>query len=347
MLSACAHPESQTSAGAKAATRVSEPRRVANTDWPGPATVLAVDRRGAFGANLSGLVAGMEHETVVLWGVRNGPSRLYRIVADGELWRSDTAAGWSNGRRLRYPSGSGSPDAEGVTLAAGGAVGGVYVASERDNDLGNVSRNSVLRFEVAGGRGALRATHEWRLNSLLPAVPPNRGIEAITWIPDADLVASGFRDSARGERYDPAHYPDHGSGLFVVGLEANGALYVLALDHRTQQATLVTTVRTGRPAVKGLDYDGSARELWASCDERCGGGVRVLAVDTVATSPTLGSFAVTRAFAAPTGRPSSNHEGFALAPMATCADGRRDVFWADDNALGGHALRRGRITCAR
>jgi len=336
MLAACASADSTTGA----------PHSVTREAWPGPPDVSAVDSPGVFGTNLSGLAAGTEDDVIVLWAVRNSPSRLYRVVEDGERWRSDTAGGWSEGRQLRFPDGSGAPDAEGVTLTTGSAAG-VYVASERDNDLGDLSRNSVLRFDVHAGSGLLTATHEWRLNQLLPAVHPNRGIEAITWIPDEDLVAAGFRDASRGALYDPARYPDHGGGLFIVGLEANGALYVLALDHRTQQAALVATVRTGRPAVMGLDYDGSTRELWASCDESCGGGIDVLTVDTVAASASVGAFIRTRAYAAPAGRPSSNHEGFALAPMATCADGLRDVFWADDNALGGHALRRGRIACAR
>jgi hypothetical protein len=316
-------------------------------DWPGPPDVAAIDGPKRLGANLSGLVASLEGEAVVLWAVRNGPSRLYRIVAAGAEWRPETAPDWSDGRRLRYPNGSGAPDAEGVTLTDAGAAAGVYVASERDNERGRTSRNSVLRYVVTDGRGALRATHEWRLNALLPAVPPNSGVEAITWIADTALVAAGFRDERRGEPYDPARYPDHGDGLFVVGLEANGMLYVLALDHRTQEVALVARVRTGMRSVMGLSYDAERRELWASCDESCGGGLRVLAVDTVRTSSARGNLTVTRAYVAPRGRPESNHEGFALAPLATCTDGLRDVFWADDGALGGHALRRGRLVCGR
>lgn len=319
--------------------------RLAPRSWPGPSTVVAIDRPGVLGGNLSGVTAVVEDGAVVLWAVRNAPSRLYRIVADGTSWRPDTAAGWADGRRLRYPNGSGSPDAEGVTLTAGGVEAGVYVASERDNDRGAVSRNSVLRFDVRAGSGALTATHEWQLNRLLPAVLPNRGIEAITWIPDADLVAAGFQDLARGTPYDPANYPDHGDGLFVVGLEANGALYVLALDHRTQRAALVATVRSGMASVMALEYDPATRELWASCDESCGGGVRVLSVDTTTASPSVGAFVLRRAYAPPAGRPASNHEGFAIAPLATCAAGFRHVFWTDDEAYSGHALRRGRIAC--
>ena len=320
---------------------------VVREGWPGAPLVTEVDSPGAFGTNLSGLAAAMEQDTLVLWAVRNEPSRLYRIVADGVQWRADTADGWGDGRPLRFANGSGSPDAEGVALTAGGAAAGVYVASERDNDLGEVRRNSVLRFDLTAGAGELAATHEWSLNALLPESAPNRGVEAITWIPDADLVAVGFRDEARGERFNPARYPDHGDGIFVVGLEGNGSLYLLALNHATQQATLLATVRSGMAAVMALEYDAAERTVWAICDESCGGESRLLTVDTVASSLTFGRFVLTRAFLGPAGLPSSNHEGFALAPPATCADGFRAVFWADDDALGGHALRRGWLPCGR
>jgi len=320
---------------------------VVRESWPGSPLVTEVDVRGAFGADLSGLATAMEHDTLVLWAVRHDPSRLYRIVADGAQWRADTAAGWGEGRALRFADGSGAPDAEGVTLSAAGVAAGVYVASERDTDRGDVRRNSVLRFDVMSGVGELTATHEWLLNALLPESAPNRGVEAITWIPDADLVAVGFRDEARGEPYDPARYPDHGDGIFVVGFEGNGSLYLLALNHVTQQATLVATVRTGMAALMALEYDAEERTVWAVCDESCGGESRLLSVDTVSSSPTFGAYVLTRVFRVPAGLPSSNHEGFAVAPSATCADSRRAVFWSDDDALGGHALRRGWLPCGR
>jgi len=338
-------------AGAVACTSesptVGAPTIVVRESWPGSSEVTPVDSPEAFGTNLSGLAAVMEGDTLVLWGVRNDPSRLYRVVADGAQWRADTANGWSEGRPLRFTNGSGSPDAEGVALTAGGAAAGVYVASENDNNLGDVRRNSILRYDVMGGAGDLTATHEWLLNALLPESAPNRGVEAITWIPDADLVAAGFRDQARGERFNPARYPDHGDGIFVVGLEGNGSLYLLALNHVTQEATLLATVRIGMAAVMALEYHAAERTIWALCDESCGGESRLVAVDTVASSLSFGTFVLTRAFLGPVGLPSSNHEGFALAPNATCAEGLRAVFWADDDALGGYALRRGWLPCGR
>jgi hypothetical protein len=55
-----------------------------------------------------------------------------------------TADGWAYGKLLHYPTGLGAPDAEGMTRAESSSTA-VYVASERDNDAGSVSRMSVLR----------------------------------------------------------------------------------------------------------------------------------------------------------------------------------------------------------
>ena len=47
----------------------------------------------------------------------------------------------------------------------------------------------------------------------------------------ATWSASGFIDESTGAAYDPARYPNHGTGLFFVGVEANGIIYGYALDH--------------------------------------------------------------------------------------------------------------------
>ena len=44
-------------------------------------------------------------------------------------------------------------------------------------------------------------------------------------------MAAGFCDERPFKAYNPADYPDHGTGLFFVGVEANGQIYGYALDH--------------------------------------------------------------------------------------------------------------------
>jgi hypothetical protein len=41
-----------------------------------------------------------------------------------------------------------------------------------------------------------------------------------------------------------------------------------------------------------------------------------------------------------------NNEGFALASQAECVGNTKPVFWADDAATSGHALRGGTVTCS-
>ncbi|PSM44632.1 hypothetical protein C6Y14_00315 [Streptomyces dioscori] len=60
---------------------------------------------------------------------------------------------------------------------------------------------------------------------------------------------------------------------------------------------------------------------------------------------TTGVFTVTAVFSCPAGMPNYNNEGFSLAGSGECVAGSKPVHWADDTNDGGHALRRGTITC--
>jgi hypothetical protein len=130
--------------------------------WPGDAGIQTVDRVHAFSGNLSGLTyEGSDHVGTpgVLWAVRNGPGSLFRLVWNGTMWTPDATGSWHTAKALRYPDGTGTPDAEGVTFAERGSAGGIYVATEQDNDT-RVIRNSVLRFDVNAVGMTLTATHE-------------------------------------------------------------------------------------------------------------------------------------------------------------------------------------------
>jgi hypothetical protein len=317
--------------------------------WPGGAGVQTADVANALGGNVSGLTyeGSGSAEPSVLWATKNGPGKLYRTTwsAGTSTWVPDGSNGWSAGKALRYPNGTGDPDAEGVTLAGGASGGGVYVATERNNSASTVSRNSILRFDVSGAGSTLTATHEWNLTADLPAVGSNTGLEAITWVPDSYLVARRFFDESKSHAYAPAEYPNHGDGLFFVGVEANGRLYAYALDHSTGTFTRVASVASGLTGVMGLEFDAELSNLWATCDDGCSGRSAVLEVDTRAGSASLGRLVVSRVFERPTGMANLNNEGFALAPQSECAGDVKPVFWADDSATGGFALRRGTVTC--
>jgi hypothetical protein len=315
--------------------------------WPGDAGVVTADGLNVFGGNLSGLVyEGSGSSTPgVLWAVRNGPGALFRLIFDGSIWTPDSTNTWSAGKTLLYPGGTGSPDSEGVTFTSGGPTGGMYVATERDNNANGISRNSILRFDVSAADATLTATHEWNLTADLPAVGPNLGMEGITWIPDAFLVSQGFVDESTGgvaTAYNPADYPDHGAGLFFVGLEATGGIYVYALNHANGTFTRIATIASGFPGVMDLHFDRELgmNNLWAVCDDTCSGRSAVLHIG-VGT----GKFVVTQTFDRPAGMPNLNNEGFAIAPLMECVADQRPAFWADDSETGGHAVRKSTLTC--
>lgn len=303
--------------------------------WPGAATVTVSDPADLFTSDMSGLAFSASGDT--LWAVDNGRGILHRLVRDGAQW--SPAPGWTGGATLRYPSGSGTVDAEGVVAVGAEA----FVAAERDNSASGVSRPSILRYTPGAAAGELTATGEWNLVGDLPTIGANAGLEGIAWIPDAALVAGGFTDETTGAVYDPSRYPGHGEGLFFVGLEANGTVYAYALDLAGDGFTRVATVDSGFPAVMELEYDAASGALWALCDDTCDGRSAVLELTPLEDGATQTAFTVTRVQDRPADMPNLNKEGFALSPV--CADGFRTAVWADDGDTGGHSLRDGSVDC--
>jgi uncharacterized protein (TIGR03437 family) len=310
--------------------------------WPGAATVENAGPVGVFNGNLSGLIYEPSGGPTpgVIWAARNGPGSLFRLTFNGTIWTPDTANSWATGKQLRYPNGSGDPDAEGVTLAGNSSNGGLFVSTERDNSVSGVSRLSILRFDPAATGAVLTATHEWNLTADLPAAGPNLGLEAITWVPDSYLTSRNFFDESKNRTYNPADYPNHGSGIFFVGVEASGIVYAYALDQAGTNFTRLATIPTGLAGVMDLQFDRDQNDLWAVCDDTCQGRSVVFRIDST------GKFTAARRFERPTGMPNLNNEGFAIAPAALCTANGKPVFWADDGETGGHAIRRGTLNCS-
>jgi PKD repeat protein len=315
--------------------------------WPGQNQVTIVDNANTFGTNLSGLfyqpaAAGAPD---ILWGVQNQPSTVYQLTLNGTVWTPVTTNGWTSGKTIHYPDGTGSPDSEGMTMAELVSPAIVYVSTERDNNNGGVSRLSVLRFDTSAAGTSMTATHEWNLTSDLPVVGSNLGLEAITWVPDSYLTANGFVDESTGAAYDPTRYANHGTGIFFVGLEGNGMVYGYALNHATGAFQRVATTTTGQPAVMDLSFDRDTGNLWAYCDNTCANKAPVLRMDVTPGSATRGHFVLRKTFDHPSTLPDVNNEGIAFAPDAECSGGFKAFFWTDDNNTGGHALRRDSIPC--
>ncbi|MER0243643.1 lamin tail domain-containing protein [Streptomyces sp. HSW2009] len=302
--------------------------------WPGGSSVATADGSNVFGEDLSGLY----QENGVLWGAQNN-GKLWRLVRDGSGgWKPDTASGWSSGKTLRFPGGSGHPDSEGVTLTGAGSAGGAFVASERNGDASGTSRLSVLKYDVSGSGSSLTAAKEWNLTSDLPSTGSNLGFEGITWVPDTALTGAGFKDASTGAAYNPASYGAHSGGVFFVGVEGTGTIYGYVLaDSGTY--TRVASFSSGMSGVMELQWEPQASRLWAVCDDTCDGQHRTLKIDT------SGAFATTAVYNRPSGMPNYNNEGFSLAGASECVAGSKPVYWSDDANDGGHALRRGTVTC--
>ncbi|MBT2471282.1 lamin tail domain-containing protein [Streptomyces sp. ISL-66] len=302
--------------------------------WPGGSSVSTADASNVFGEDLSAL----QQDGSVMWGAQNS-GKLWRLVKNGSGgWRPDTTGGWSAGKSLRFPAGSGSPDSEGVTVTGAGASGGVYVASERNAASSGTSRLSVLRYDVSGTATTLTAGKEWNLTQDLPAVSSNLGLEAVTWVPDGYLTGAGFKDASTGAAYDPARYGAHTNGVFFVGLEGTGTIYGYVLAD-SGAYTRVAAFSSGMSAIMELQWEPRANRLWAVCDDTCSGRHRTLRVDA------SGAFAPSAVLNRPSGMSNLNNEGFAIAPAAECVAGSKPVYWSDDSNTSGHALRKGTVTC--
>lgn len=319
--------------------------------WPGTNTVAVVDATGTFSSNASGLMyeAGANNGADVLWVAQNGIGSIHRMLFNGSIWTRDQNNGWGAGKKTHYTDGTGEPDTEDLTFTTGSAAG-MYIVSERNNQNNGVSRPSILRYDLtaAGSATDLTATNEWVLTADLPVVAANSGLEAITWIPDNILTSQGFYDNSKSKVYNPADYANHAGGLFFVGLEGNGMVYVYALDHATSTFTRITSFTTGFPSgVMALSFDRELGQLWATCDDTCHGLSDIFVIDQTPGSPTLGQFKLTHILARATNLPDVNNEGFTFAPQAACVGGFKPAFWSDDNSTGGNSIRMAAIPCTK
>ncbi|WP_394163080.1 esterase-like activity of phytase family protein [Galactobacter valiniphilus] len=344
---------------------------VSASPWPGGDTVRALDTVDETRGDWSGIdhEPGAAGAPGALWVVQNGDGELYRLDS------ADAGASWerTRGYELRYPDGAGTVDAEGVTVTSGGSAAGLYVSSERDNDVKGVSRPSVLRYALpaadsgsaarpaVGGTPVLKAAAEWNLAADFPGLRANSGLEGITWIPDAWLTGHSFLDERTGAAYRPANYPGHGEGLFAVGVEGTGQVYLYALMDDGAFAR-IASIDSDFDVVADLQFDAEREALWVACDDACNGRIAVFspregaaaspaavaaATARVAAAAATQSFTRTALYERPAQTQNFGNEGFALADASQCVDGAVPTFYVDDNNTDGHSLRTGTLaaTC--
>ncbi|WP_395690570.1 lamin tail domain-containing protein [Nocardioides sp.] len=303
-----------------------------SSPWPGSQSVSYADLADTFLQDLSGL-AFDPTDSDVLWAAQNKKGTLFKLTRDADD-HFVPASGWP--KDPRYVDGTGAPDTEGITI---GPDGFVYLAAERNNAASGVSRMSILRYDPAAAGSTIPATNEWNLTGQIPAAGANLGLEGVAFVPDAFLTGHGFRDQSTGEAYTPQTYPGHGSGLFVVAVEATGDLIAFALDDDGTTAHKVATIDSGFAHLADVSFDPERQRLWAVTDDTHDGTTSLLRVDDA------GDFVVDTAYDRPVGMPNLNNEGLAIAPRSACVDGSKEVLWSDDGDTDGHSLRRGTITC--
>jgi hypothetical protein len=300
--------------------------------WPGSPSVAVADEQcawagGGSGQDLSGLVFDPT-DPHTLWAVKN-KSVVYKLAKSGGIWRKVTTDGWSDGKTITFPSGTGLPDTEGMTVGPDGAL---YITTERDNAHNSVPLDTILRFDPSGSTTELRATDEWDLTGdVFPAkqsADANLGFEGVTYVPDSYLTANGFVDDNTHAGYAPSTYPKKAlPGLFFGAVEKTGHLeaYALNADHTF---TRVADIATGMAGVMDVSYDPDLHRIWAQCDNTCGVALTLLKIGGD------GHVVPERQYARPAGLPDNNLEGFALAPVSTAVGGKREVVWSDDGNFG-------------
>jgi hypothetical protein len=321
----------------------------ADLTWPGSSSVSYGDNKNEFDENMSD---GEFDGTDYMWAIQNEPSQLYRLHLSGTIWNIDSKV------ILNYPDGSGKPDSEDITTTDESKI--VYVSVERngeDSKSSDISQPGILRYNVASYSNGqhLSATNFWDMTSMLPKSDPNKGLEALTWIPDSFLVANGFYDQNTGKTYAPLNYKKHGNGLFFAGLESNGYIYAVALTIDAAipygQVVIVQTIQGALDAIMSLEFDPATGYLWGGCDNSCDGKMSVYA------PASTGKYHSVAVFKPPTGLSSSfNIEGFSIAhtgyaatsttnaiTAATNTTDYKSVVWFDDSCDGGHAVYEGTI----
>ncbi|MCR1781951.1 lamin tail domain-containing protein [Nocardioides carbamazepini] len=301
--------------------------------WPGPSEVTTVDEVNGFGdgdGNGEGDVSGAAFDPTdpsILWVVQN-KNTLHKLRKVGGTYVA--VDGWDGGKKLRFASGTGAVDSEGVTV---GPDGSIYVTSERDNDNSGVSSNKVERYDVSGVTAAttdLTAAGEWDVNSFV-TTGTNLGLEGITYVPDSFLVGAGWK--VGGTAYAAGTHPT--PGLFVTAVEATGDLHFFSLADGAAPVE-VKVESSGFPFAMDTAFDADRQGLWAVCDDSCGGVANLLKVEG-------GDFVVKHSLARPAGMANLNNEGMAIKPLRTAVDNKVEVVWTDDGDTDGFSLRQGHL----
>ncbi len=305
-------------------------------DWPAEPTSEATNLTGLdapednpeaseLRRNLSGAVWNPVSRT--LWVARNGgPAILWALHDDdGDLVLPEGA----ERTKWRSEGDRNFGDLEGLTFGRFDRTDTLYLLNERDS--------AIAEWRFQGPGDAVERT-VWDLTADMPAPTSYLGAEGIAFVPDQYLAAQGFRD-ALGE---PATSRFGTGGLFFVGHQDEGLVYVFDLNRGTEEYAFLGTFHTRADETAGLEFDASTGMLWVFH----GGAALTLEATRVSwTEQTNDDGETRRVFDSvlvydgpdvPEGG-SRNLEGFALTGVEDCVDGRRSAFVTTDDG-GDHSL---------
>ena len=277
--------------------------------WPGTDDITHPKHDANFLSDSSGL----DFFDGKLYCVDNGSGRIWVLDVDKDL-NISVSDGFFDGRQVAFKNrrSAKGADAEGITVDY---KGNVYVSTELDRDNTSVTYNAVLMVNVNSSSEILTAKKEWDLTALLPEVTPNKGLEAIEWVPSG-AVKGRLLDKNTGDMFDPDNYPNAISGVFFSGLEANGHIYAFVLNS-DGSASLINELDPGLGGIMALEYDNYENALWAIADNGYNNKMTKLSLYDMSSTP----------IDPPKGLVTSlNTEGFAIADKEYTVNGLRPVF---------------------
>jgi hypothetical protein len=249
------------------------------------------------------------------------------------------APGFENGKKVKFKKDAGNPDAsvpdaEGICLDCEGMV---YLAVEGTN------LNTILQVDPNQQTQELIALREWNVTEHINnarqergvenyQLESNKGIEACEWIPN--LVLDGkLIDSNTNAPYKSADYSSMNDGLFFLGVEDDGYIYIFALGE-DEKITFISQIDTRLGMLVGLCYDELTDEIWALTDgEKMNTLARIKL--NASETPDIKHYNPPKDL-----DPLKNNEGFTI--VYKYVNGLRSVYWVEDGVTT-HSLKRGYI----
>lgn len=123
--------------------------------------------------------------------------------------------------------------------------------------------------------------------------------------------------------YASTDYPGHGDALFVIGVEGTSLVYLYAFEQGGTDFVRVAAFESGIHGVMELEYDLATGLLYVMCDDACDGRMNVFEIAQEGAD--AGTFVSRTVIERLASMPNLANEGFAIAPIAECIDGARQV----------------------